>query len=1215
MPAPDKELRLAVVMSGGVSLAVWMGGIAHSLLRWTQKPEDYWCPTKPSLDVIAGTSAGGLNGVFLAAALAWDIPHEQFLVDVRNAWLRLGSLERLLRSPFDADPLSLFDGEEKYRKEVESVLLGWWASSQARPADNEDFRIHLVVPTTLLRPNIEAYYDDLGTNFVEPTNAGTFTFTRHHFTEERYIEQLALAARASSAFPVAFDPAFVPAGDGEFPDDITNFKGSRWVADGGLIVNRPLRHALDGIARQKAAHQVDRWMLYVIPDPEPVTAHREDGSNRDDDNDKREEPLSLAGSLGRVAAASFSQSLTEDLREWERQRSMSSSQKDYRYWLAGYPERSELAAYLYQKFKRLRAEQSAKQTVRGLSAQFRRQTDIHWERLESVLLLTRSEPTVDWHPQQFPPKAGNGRLSLIGQNGSEWDWGVSAVEYMAQVVLDLVRELCPAPQAISSDVENILADARETIHDILEFVRAYRRIDADFWSARFQALDSSADEDVDREETLGNWAASAWVTWPAIDPSKPDKPPKIDVSTRRTGRVPPVPHFPDRLDQHSARVHLGSLARALALTYLEWRSQAVVEAEIESKQVPEEARVVAALDTPYQTTARSTDRAVSDVLTRLLEFWIVQVASSPQSRVWEQPIRLAHFSADSQNPLAPRFKSASDKLTGVQLAHFGAFYKGSWRANDWMWGRLDGTQHVLRLVDALALEDGEEMGDDPGSDLVDPEEEATAVDTTDDNAGVPPTGGGQLREWMGGLAERTAAAWNAFTNTTGETPDAEELAEDSPEQDMSEITGLHDRTDAALRQILSLELVSLARSIAAGTSEGALLSPEERAFVDEVELATEEGRVPVSETPRLLGMAPVGKLSGEIKSDQFTRTVTHTAAVAGGTLSGARSGLGPLRQLFLQMKNVVLLPFYLLAQSVTAGGLFARTIGVVSLVLAVVLVVIDLMAADLPTWLLALSWVVLAFWSLFAISRSSGSRLIFAVVGAVTVLAVGGIYLTQWVAVGGGDSRCAVAITDLEFDLAEFDVIIDPDECAPVDEVAAGSAERSQTVRNWLGLVAVAALAWQLLLSFAPRTRHRSWPTFSEGATFAVIVVVLVFPPTDGSRGWWFIALAIAAIANLVRSRAVVARPEDLDGKRSRSHGWFGLLSGFLVGGVVVGASGLGVRVAGESPPVIESVAQNPAWALVAVVVIPLLLSFAWDTAIRVWKLEPRPAVRGGSSS
>ena len=39
-----------------------------------------------------------------------------------------------------------------------------------------------------------------------------------------------------------------------------------------------------------------------------------------------------------------------------------------------------------------------------------------------------------------------------------------------------------------------------------------------------------------------------------------------------------------------------------------------------------------------------------------------------------------------------------DKLRGVELHHFAAFYKSSWRAYDWMWGRLDGAGWLVHIL-------------------------------------------------------------------------------------------------------------------------------------------------------------------------------------------------------------------------------------------------------------------------------------------------------------------------------------------------------------------------------------------------------------------------------------------------------------------------------------------------------------------------------------
>jgi Protein of unknown function (DUF3376) len=39
-------------------------------------------------------------------------------------------------------------------------------------------------------------------------------------------------------------------------------------------------------------------------------------------------------------------------------------------------------------------------------------------------------------------------------------------------------------------------------------------------------------------------------------------------------------------------------------------------------------------------------------------------------------------------------RPATAKVAGLQLGHFGGFVKESWRANDWMWGILDGASRL-----------------------------------------------------------------------------------------------------------------------------------------------------------------------------------------------------------------------------------------------------------------------------------------------------------------------------------------------------------------------------------------------------------------------------------------------------------------------------------------------------------------------------------------
>ncbi|HEY8199716.1 MAG TPA: patatin-like phospholipase family protein, partial [Actinomycetota bacterium] len=101
--AAYQELRFALALNGGVSLAVWMGGVVMECNRIVlqdplrrEKAPGGPVPasgaygellkltrTTPRFDVIAGASAGGLNGALLAAAMVY----QRDLASVRDLWL------------------------------------------------------------------------------------------------------------------------------------------------------------------------------------------------------------------------------------------------------------------------------------------------------------------------------------------------------------------------------------------------------------------------------------------------------------------------------------------------------------------------------------------------------------------------------------------------------------------------------------------------------------------------------------------------------------------------------------------------------------------------------------------------------------------------------------------------------------------------------------------------------------------------------------------------------------------------------------------------------------------------------------------------------------------------------------------------------------------------------------------------------------------------
>ena len=113
-----QEIRLAATLTGGVSLAVWMGGVAREVDLLTQAsnlrrlggtplqlPESdprrryldlvNLLDVTVDVDILSGTSAGGIN----AALLAYGRALKKDLGKLRDLWLQIGALETLLRDP------------------------------------------------------------------------------------------------------------------------------------------------------------------------------------------------------------------------------------------------------------------------------------------------------------------------------------------------------------------------------------------------------------------------------------------------------------------------------------------------------------------------------------------------------------------------------------------------------------------------------------------------------------------------------------------------------------------------------------------------------------------------------------------------------------------------------------------------------------------------------------------------------------------------------------------------------------------------------------------------------------------------------------------------------------------------------------------------------------------------------------------------------------
>ena len=98
----------------------------------------------------------------------------------------------------------------------------------------------------------------------------------NHFASEKN-PFLAFAARATSAFPFAFEPACLQ-GDGAdweqfFPDYGRGF-AARGFGDGGYLDNKPFTHAIQALSQRSSDLPVARKLMYIEPSPDPAGQQR-----------------------------------------------------------------------------------------------------------------------------------------------------------------------------------------------------------------------------------------------------------------------------------------------------------------------------------------------------------------------------------------------------------------------------------------------------------------------------------------------------------------------------------------------------------------------------------------------------------------------------------------------------------------------------------------------------------------------------------------------------------------------------------------------------------------------------------------------------------------------------------------------------------------------------------------------------------------------------
>jgi patatin-related protein len=761
--AHPRELRLAVAMRGGVSLAVYMGGVCSELARMRASTvsdhtaDDAYASWLAAagfddvvVDVIAGTSAGGLNGVLLASHLVYGM---EFGSNVRDMWLQLGDLERLTRNPRHLAVESLLDGDHYFYEKLRETLETFTPASSSTPPDGErsipTSALRLILTATRVAPRADAVRPALGPTLSTGARRAHFRFRHAPDQAARWpgdtlsdfatsdgladsLRCLAYAGRTTSSFPGAFEPArpivatrnaqgdpYPPLRRNELAIDMSGvcseagapepgLQGRVEMIDGGLLDNIPLAWAVRAIASSPAAAPVDRWLLYL----QPVPPRRPQAGGPSES--ARARPLSrLAG----VIIKSFS--------IWAGSESLLEDEAELRD-AAARGARARAADGSVLALCRDRAPETIVNAA--MLDQYVRCANT-LDGVRFAYLVERPVDALGGDPLPFP--AATNVLAALDETdaGGRFLGACRKVESMAFATtpsssIDIVEQ-GRSPIAIvracmsllgwirlletdgGATVDTSLRDdlystrlAAETlvaVRDRMLLSTSAARLRPSFLTAHpARAQPDVIARDVDHELAshlggIGSPAADAdaaeWRNFANV---------LAATVVHHAARTDPLSSEVATQTEQSTEPQASTANPAIAAL---WKRVAYLASRLAAHAAPAQSVGLANV-LPLDTT---------DALGRVVAYEILAGPLRPDPLAEATPIRVAAITAANASPLERLIfpgETLDDaarvdrKLSGNQVANFAAFLSSRWRDADWIWGRLDAAQSLASIIAA-----------------------------------------------------------------------------------------------------------------------------------------------------------------------------------------------------------------------------------------------------------------------------------------------------------------------------------------------------------------------------------------------------------------------------------------------------------------------------------------------------------------------------------
>jgi patatin-related protein len=936
---PEEELRLALVLNGGVSLAVWMGGVAREIQRLTDPTPDGYGPIlalarrRAVTDVISGTSAGGINGAALALA---QVNTRADLGLLRNLWSDQGRMEELLREPFRGEPSSLLRGDEYFLPELRRAMraLAVPFERRVRPGTDQPTSVDLTITTTLLSGSQLVTVDDLGQDLPQRLNDATFRFTFDASEDEGATEEtkqqgyaaetlrkaraMALAARATASFPFAFEPVFIPVnGEGHSPDDddMSEFASwakagagdvSRYAVDGGVLANTPTQAALKAIDRRGAEGPVRRAMLLVFPHAPAVA---------DIPADLAAEPPTTVGGLSSVLGALQSQGSRTYVERIEEHNRVAADWRGGRLQVLetmgdDIDSLFDLARVAWKHYGDLRKRRAAldlTERVRFLVDEQRRP----FEQIRAQ--AERAQRELD--PSPYLPHAAPTPDGVLGPG---WEWGYTTGLGVADAAAEVLRaalalasgddaiRLSASLKAVTAHRLSVL-EAREETDRVWEEDPHLRSLDPDrtYWVMRGMAYRRAVKlQDPNDEKSIRAYFAT---------------------------HAPQVPRETVQLllDRHGAQ---GNKARK-AVVGIVRQLVRVLPLVRELAAGPANSRVLHAwgplLALPVEMpTGQDAPWLTQRLLALDVAVWLV--ADGPATGT-SLPIRLVQLSLQTPHRWAVHSTTPDDKAAGMELARFGGFLKRSWRMNDWLWGRLDAAVVLCRTV-----LDPERLGQ------VGALAEGIPVDR-EELDGITQLGGTEFATLRAALLDGEPEPRQMQLLAQAAAAELERALLGDPRQ-TSFLDNLAAYAAFPIQARIALEeLPVIASAIAQDGVEGAGKRSRGERFLASEKGLLEDVRDHRPGQPGWLELgaraltvfdaAGIGRepLADEAGSDAMVRTTTKAAAVAATLVDSGRFGVSAIRPVTSVVRGASLLPYWIV-NGLAGGAPLARFLATLGLV-------------------------------------------------------------------------------------------------------------------------------------------------------------------------------------------------------------------------------------------------------------------------------------------